>query len=446
VPRRRCEYPKTATGGVQSLGLVSPVIQVSQGELWRGFASLVLGTFFVRGVGFGATIVLSRAVGPADFGIFAFGLTLAQLFAVCANCGLDDLLVREIARAPQAMRTLTGAQLGLRASTLPIAAGGALLLAVLNPAHSLLYAWFALYAWLHAGLLVLCAAGRGLKRPRDHALLLSLQIVLIAPASIAASILARSIDLAAAAFAAGTALTLALGYGRLWRRREAPSLAWQPRAWQPLVRATLPFGASLFGLLMLDRLAFTSVAFMQGALAAGWFGAAYNLGLALSSVAMAAAATLYPVLSVMARQHPADFAATARRLAQSTLLGSLALAVAVRLCAPQLVPLLFGPAYAPSAPVLELTIWALPLLSLSLVLVTILQAADRQRDAAIATGQALLLAVPLTIIGALAGGLHGAAVSYVVSHLVLTASLLWQAARLVRVHRLGTLLRRPADA
>jgi O-antigen/teichoic acid export membrane protein len=414
--------------------------------LWRGFVSLILGTVFVRGVGFGATIVLSRAVGPADFGTFAFGLTLAQLFAVCANFGLDDLLVREIARAPHALRTLTGAQVSLRASSLPIALGGAALFWFLNPAHSWLGVWLALYAWLHAGLLVLCAAGRGSRRPRDHALLLSLQIVLIAPASIAASVLAHSIDLAAAAFAAGTALTLAAGWARLWRRREAPTFAWQPRAWPPLLRASLPFGACLLGLLILDRLTFTTVALLQDAPAAGWFGAAYNLGLALSSLAMAAAATLYPVLSVMARQRPAEFRTTAHRLVRSTLLGSLGLAIVVKLSAQLLVPLLFGPPYAPSAPVLELTIWALPLLSLSLVLVTILQAADRQRDAAVGIGHALLLALPVTVLATLAGGLHGAAVGYVTAHVALTASLMWRARTLVRVQQSGTLLRRHADA
>ena len=68
--------------------------------MMRGFISLLLGTFLVRGISFLATVVLTRVVGPSDFGTFALGLTVAQLFGVCANFGLDDLLVREISRAP----------------------------------------------------------------------------------------------------------------------------------------------------------------------------------------------------------------------------------------------------------------------------------------------------------------------------------------------------------
>jgi O-antigen/teichoic acid export membrane protein len=54
----------------------------------------LLGTFLVRGLSLGATVVLTRVVGPGDFGRYALGLTVAQLFAVCARIGLDDLLRR----------------------------------------------------------------------------------------------------------------------------------------------------------------------------------------------------------------------------------------------------------------------------------------------------------------------------------------------------------------
>jgi O-antigen/teichoic acid export membrane protein len=268
---------------------------------------------------------------------------------------------------------------------------------------------------------------------------------LIAPAAIAASVFAASIDLAAAAFAAGTALTLAIGYLRLWRRGEAPSLVWRPRAWPPLLRTSLPFGAALLGLLVLDRLTFTTVALRHDGPAAGWFSVAYNLGLALSSIAMAAVATLYPVLSVTARQRPAEFAATARRLAHATLLGSVGLALLIRLSAPLLIGLLFGPAYAPAAEVLEVTIWALPLLSLSLVLIALLQAADRQRDSALAIGQALLLALPLTVLGTLAGGLTGAAIGYVLALVALAASLAWRARPLARIQTFAARTRADDD-
>jgi O-antigen/teichoic acid export membrane protein len=415
--------------------------------LLRGFSALVLGTFLVRGLSFAATVVLTRVVGPGDFGTFAVALTVAQLFAVCANFGLDDLLVRDIARTPGDASSLFGDQVVLRLATLPVALLGGLVLGAIGaPSHAALWLWLALYAGLHACLLVVCAAFRGLGRPNDHALLLSLQMAVVAPAAIAASWLARSIDLAAAGFALGTLAALGFGWHRLLGAGVRPRFAWRPKTWSGLLRTSLPFGLVLVGVLLHDRLAFMSVAFLHDPLATGWFGAAYNLVLALSSVAMAASAAAYPVLALQHHQHRPEFARTARRVLGCTLLVGLACAAVMGLAAQMLVPVLFGPSYSPSVQVLEVVIWALPSFSVSLVLINVLEAADRQRACAVAIGQALLISVPMCWLALAVWGMPGAAIGYVVAHAVLAASLGWRTLPALGTAGSAKLIGRTADA
>jgi O-antigen/teichoic acid export membrane protein len=414
--------------------------------LIRGFASLLAGTVLVRGLSFVATIVMTRAVGPSDFGTLALGLTVAQLFAMCANFGLDDLLVRDIARTPERTSDLLGDQVLLRLTTLPVAALGGLVISLLDPAHAALYDWLALYAALHAGLLVVCAAFRGLGRPRDHALLLSVQMLLIATASIAASLATHRIELIAAGFAIGTMATLGIGYALLLRAGLQPRYAWRPGVWSGLVRTSLPFGLVLLGILLQDRFVFICVALLQDPHATGWFGAAYNLVLALASIAMAASVAAYPVLAREHHQHPPEFVHITTTMVTCALVVGLAIAGVLSLAAPLLVPVLFGADYEPTVQVLEILIWALPTFSVSLVLINVLEAADRQRACAIAIGQALIISAPVCWLLIGGWGLPGAAIAYVIAHAVLASCLAWRTLPALDGASVSRLLGRTADA
>ena len=43
-------------------------------------------------------ILAGRSLGSHDFGVFSFALSLASIFAIITDFGLDDLVVREVAR------------------------------------------------------------------------------------------------------------------------------------------------------------------------------------------------------------------------------------------------------------------------------------------------------------------------------------------------------------
>jgi O-antigen/teichoic acid export membrane protein len=63
----------------------------------------MMGTLLVRSAGlllaYAMTVALTRALGSADFGHLATGLSLAAIFSTCASFGLPMLVTRDIARS-----------------------------------------------------------------------------------------------------------------------------------------------------------------------------------------------------------------------------------------------------------------------------------------------------------------------------------------------------------
>lgn len=148
----------------------------SPGHLITSFVSLVSGSFVVRILAFVGSVFVIRAVGPSDFGTFTFGLALAMVFALCANFGVDDWLVREIARAPEDTDELVGRATLLRLVAVPVGLVGTLSLGLASHAGWLLTIWLATYGVLHFYVLLVWVVFRGGDRQRLQASLLSTQL------------------------------------------------------------------------------------------------------------------------------------------------------------------------------------------------------------------------------------------------------------------------------
>src|SRR5262252_6606163 len=146
---------------------------MERAQLVTRFASLFTGTVVVRAPAFAASVVVIRLVGPSDFGAFSVGLTLAVLFALCVNPGMDDLIVREVARAPQPhLGWLVGDAILLRAPALPLGLLGGILADYVTQTGGL-YVALGLYGAAHTYLMLLGAVMRGRGSMHTQSLLLS---------------------------------------------------------------------------------------------------------------------------------------------------------------------------------------------------------------------------------------------------------------------------------
>src|ERR671931_2573058 len=97
--------------------------------LVRSFATLFSGEVAARAFGLLGVLMLARRLGPSDFGIVSFALSLVGWFELVVDSGTELLSVRDIAREPHRYRELADRVLGLRL-VLSVAAGGVFVAAV----------------------------------------------------------------------------------------------------------------------------------------------------------------------------------------------------------------------------------------------------------------------------------------------------------------------------
>ncbi len=65
-------------------------------------------------VGFLVTVVIARYLGPEDFGILSYAISVAALFSAAGQMGLSGLVVREIVKRPDDRGVTLGTTLGLK--------------------------------------------------------------------------------------------------------------------------------------------------------------------------------------------------------------------------------------------------------------------------------------------------------------------------------------------
>jgi O-antigen/teichoic acid export membrane protein len=410
-------------------------------QLLARFLSLLAGSVVVRATAFVASVVVIRFVGPGEFGAFSTGLTLAVLFALCVNPGMDDLLVRDLARAPEPqLDWLVGDAILLRSPAVPLGLlGGVLGDAVAHTGG--LYLCLGMYGAGYAYLMLIGAVLRGRGWMHTQAMLLSAHMATIAVVSIVGCLLTQSVVLVAAVYALATAIAVAVGYVVLLRGGIRPRYAWRAGVWTARASACIAFGATLVGLLLLDRQTLVWLAFLRDQSNAGWFGSVYNLVLALTNLPMAAAAVALPHLARLAQRNPGELRRTAAHLLACTLAIGVVTAAALHLLAQAMVLLLFGPEYEASAAVLRVIAFSVPPFFLTFVLISILEAVDQQKSCAAGVLQALAVATPIAGLAVWRFGLDGAALGYLAAHLVLAGALAWRARRALREIRIDAGMR-----
>lgn len=323
-------------------------------------------------------MVVARVLEPEGFGKFTFAYALVTLFGAALDLGVHPVFVREVARdpaeAPGQWRAAVTFKLGLAA---PIA-----LLLLVTPlatgrpwdttlAVYLLTAYVFLQSFIELVVAVFTAFGR---LEYELALRLQAKVALLALGGVALWAGWRLLGLAGA-YVAAAGVSLALGL-RLARRFGPLPLGWAGAAAWRLGGAIWPVALAFLLAIAARRVAPLAVALLRGETEAGFFGAAARVVEALDLVPAVFAAAIFPVLSSL---DPAGerFRRTLAQTVQGLLLVSLPLALVLSFAAGPLVTLLYGEAYAPAVPVLQLLGWAIPFGFLNYLFVFVFLALDR---------------------------------------------------------------------
>ncbi|MBO9542638.1 flippase [bacterium] len=381
---------------------------------------------------------LARQWGSQAFGQIGFIAGLASVCAFLFHFGLGNLLTRTIARDPkQARHYLVNALIAL----LPLALlGSAVLLGLGVASRASVYS--ALLA-LSCAQMVLAAVsqliratfyafermefdGAAVFGERACILIGGLYLAFLPPnlwAYFACLVFSKAVNVLVSA-------VLFVRHILPLTERAVPRLSLQ----KGLLKQAFPFGLDVAFTVLYTSLDVILIASWGGEEAAGQYRAVGMLVLPLTMIALALINSLFPRMSALGLSDPEAFGACSRSAARLLMLAAMPIALFTFLYAPSIVATLFGPAYAPAAPLLRVLSLVIPLRFINELLATSLTACDRQRRRTLCVGIVAAFSTLAYLVLIARYHAQGAAITALCAELVMLALLargmrpLWGAA------------------
>ncbi|AWK88839.1 flippase [Azospirillum thermophilum] len=345
----------------------------------RNIGLLTLSTVVTTLCGLVATGWLARALQPEQFGVIGFGTALVGFFSLLVNSGIATLAMREIARDPGCVPELTGTVVSLRLTLSLVSYGAfaAVLFALDLPADARAV-YLVQGVQLIAQALVLDFVFAGIQRMGAIALrqigtaLLTLGATVLlvhdsGDTAIAAGITAGS--------AAVNALWIWIGYVALFRRM---TFRFSVRRWWDLLAQSAPISIGGFVWMAYHSTGVLVLGLMRPAAEVGLYSAAYKVVTLVVMLAHVIRNAFLPPLANVYGDRPAmqagvrRFVVTMAAIAVPVTVGGMALA-------PEILAVLFGPAFEGAREPMRIMMAGVPLLFLVIVLGDPLLVWHRQR-------------------------------------------------------------------
>jgi O-antigen/teichoic acid export membrane protein len=376
------------------------------------------------------TIFLPRYLGAANIGKLHLANSMWAIVGVFATFGMDILLTKEIARAPERAT-------GLFANTVIVRVG----------LHALGYVVIILYLWLlrdlypaetayvvyivGASALVwqISSAGRSVLQGLERMEYISLANIAGKAVNTLAAIAVLLSGLGVyvvAAVAVGAALvTLNIELVAIHKLTGSIKLHFDgPEAWR-MLRASLPYFLSGVFLVIYMQADIVIISLLVDERAIGWYGAADQLFGTFLFIPTVFVAAVFPALSRMYVTAADSLPRLIRKSWDLLILLSIPIGLGLVVVADPLVVLLFGAEFAASGPILALMGIVLMLTYQNILLGQFLISTDRQNPWIIVLAIAVIAKVPLDFLFVpwcqreFGNGAMGGAISFIVTELTM---------------------------
>ncbi len=326
----------------------------SQRGLVRNMLWLLVGNLAAQALAAAMGLLLARAVGPHEYGLYATAFSLALAFTYTALMGLDSVIPREVARNPDragrvVLSALTSALLWFPVLILLILGTGKAL--GYSPEVRALLLPAALVIGIRGLINLFRSVLRGLERMDLDAAVQGVENGLALAGVGGVLFLSLSVQKALWAMVGAEALALALA--GIWAGRLARPFGWEARLAREIVVSALPLGLTftLVGLNM--RLDTLILSLFRPAQEVGLYNAAVGLMMLARSVGLMAAAFL-PRLSFLSGRDETAFARLRDQGLLWMLVPGIGIGLTMTLLAPFLMVLLYGAPFLPAAPALRI--------------------------------------------------------------------------------------------
>lgn len=370
------------------------------------------------------TVVAARRLNADPFGILAFAMATGWLLAVATDAGLSMHLAREVARDRTRSYRLLLDVVALRAGLAFFAATViALLTPALVPAHWRLQFIVIALAQLAGGVLETVAHYfRGVQRSELESLIVIVQRGVTLIWALVVLWFWRRLDYLAIALlvpalvAAVVAMVVATQMSARDVDRSAAQHRLTPAAF---VRNALPLGAGVLLSALYFRCDLYFIEHWHGVQPVGGYHAVFRLVEALRLLPAAVLAVLFPVLV------QSTDAMLVKRVGAALTGVGVALALLGGVGASWLVPAIYGDAFAYASPAFAILCLALPLFFLNYALTHQVIGWDGQYAYLVIAAAALVANIAANLALVPSQGLVGAAISTVLTEVVVTAGCLY---------------------
>src|SRR4051812_26252867 len=365
-------------------------------------------------------IVMARELGTSGFGVFSFAFSLAVLVTTLANFGEDKLLVRSIARDPDALGRTFADTLALQASIGlgALAITEALLpLTGVAPTTRLVLALIGLAVVLD----VLTSTHLAIFQARERMALIPAVIVpqRLGVAVVGGFALYRGVDVVgvAAIYLAGSVLALPLAIWLLRDEVARPPMRISVRRWLPLLVAALPIGVATAFATILFRVDLVMLRGYESAQVVGAYAGAYRLFEMTLFLSAGVGASALPAFSRLKPDQVDELRALLRKTLLLVCLPSVPLALLTVAIPEQLLRAAYGGGYESAADALRLLAPAIVLYPISFMCGYMLVAQGRVRPLVTAYGIVAVENVALNLVLIPWLSLRGAALGTTISEL-----------------------------
>jgi O-antigen/teichoic acid export membrane protein len=394
--------------------------------LAANMAAVVSGKAMTAVVGLMTIMVLTRHLGPTEFGYYRTVLTYCAFAAVLADCGLYMITLREMSRAGADPARVAGNALALR-----FVSTGSVLIAAAAVAWTTPYdpvvKWgvligAAIYTCLQASDFFIAVFQSVLKQGRNAVAEVVGALATLAAVWALATTHAGALPMLGATLL-GVSLALAISW-RLARRLVPFRLSFDRPLWRQFLVAGLPLaGAQILGMAMLRGDALL-LSLYQPAAAVGLYGVPAKLFELATSIPYQFAGLMMPALTAGVRNGREEFAGALGNALDVGAIYGVGAMLALAMFAPQILTVLAGAQFAAGAPALVIIAFAVALAALTHILRFALVALEKPRSVLAADAAACVFAFVAYFALIPKFSLIGAAIGTVVAEVCALAGML----------------------
>jgi O-antigen/teichoic acid export membrane protein len=351
-------------------------------SLATNMAAVASGKAMVAVAGLLMIMVLTRHLGPTEFGYYRTVLTYCAFAAVLADCGLYMINLREMSRPGADPARVAGNTLALR-----LVSTGSMLIAaaafVWVTPYDLTVKWgviigAAIYTCLQASDFLISVFQSVLKQGRNAVA----EVIGAVTTLVAVWLLATLTHAGAIPMLGATLLGAALAVGISWRlaHRLVPfRLSFDLPLWRHFLVAGLPIaGAQILGMAMLRGDALL-LSLYQPAADVGLYGVPAKLFEIATSIPYQFAGLMMPALTAGAKNGRQEFGTALRNAVDVGALYGVGAILALAFFAPQILTLMAGAEFAAGAPALVFISVAIALAGMTHILRFALVACEKPR-------------------------------------------------------------------